>query len=735
MQHRKFGLRIPEPPRGRKPRGGSFFPTLFCRVFLISASLLLVLTPGHAQNASPAPAPKSSLQQHYDAAQDFQSAGKLENAALEYRLFLADALHRLASNRSDIGDFGKGGPLFEEALNLAPSDVDLRVDYADACRVANDLPKAKSLAQAAVDAAPQNAKAHLVLGRVLLLLNDPKAATEQLEAAVAIDSSFANGNALANAYLKSKDVPHAAQIFQEMLASYGDSAQIHMSFGTAYAQAGYPDQAIQEFKKVIAENGKYAGAHYSLGAAYVLGLGEAAYADAIPEFREELKINPDDFNSQFQLGFIDLNQHRFQDAETELTRAAALDAHNPDPFLSLGQLYQELNRASDAEAALRKTISLTKDVARNHYQVQRAHYILARLLLQSGRQEEGKQEMQISEELSKKSVLQNQGKPTGISNSDAAGTIAWKDTSKSEDVDPEALKQVESFETQVGPVIADSYDNLGAIAAGGNDFASALHDFQAASEWNPNLEGLDYNWGRAAFSANQYDQAVGPLGRYLQAHPDDTLVRSALGMSLFHLKNYGDALQTLKPMEPLVDADPNLAFAYSVCLVKAGDYAQGLERLKGLETENPNAPAIHEALGEALVRHGDLAEAAAELRTAVKLHPSGVYAKYNLALALIGLQQKEEAQQILGEVVRKSPQNSDACYQLGKLQLDHGDAKAAISTLEAGARMNPRSASIHFQLAAAYRKDSRVEDSERETKLYETLRTEESKDHDPPKQN
>jgi tetratricopeptide (TPR) repeat protein len=735
MRDERHEQQIPEPPRGRNPQGGSFFSAQFIRVIFIGASLLLLVIPSSAQGTNSTATQKTNLRQHFDAAQDFQSSGKLENAAEEYRLFLADALGKLASNRSQIGDFGKAVQLFEKALNLAPANVDLRIDYADACRMAKDLVKAQALAQAAVDAAPQNARAHVVLGRVLLQVNDPKAATEQMEAAVAIESNFANGSALASAYLKSKDEPHATQVFHEMLASYGDSVDLHMNFGTAYAQAGYPDQAIQEFKKVIALNGKYPGAHYSLGAAYVLGLGEAGYSEAIPEFREELKINPDDYNSQFQLGFIDLNQHRLPEAETELTRAATLAPTNPDAFLSLGQLYQELNRPADAEAALRKTIAITKDVTRNHYQVQRAHYLLARLLLQSGRQDEGKQEMQVSEVLSKKSVLQNQGKSAGAAVSDEVAANAWKDAPKSEDMDPQALKQVEAYEAQIAPAIADSYDNLGVIAAGGNDFAGAVGDFEAASEWNPNIEGLDYNLGRAAFSANQYEHAVGPLGRYLEAHPDDTLARSELGLSLFRIRNYADALETLKPMQGLVDADPNVAFAYSVCLVKAGDYAQGLDRLKGLGTENPNAPAIHEALGEALVRHGDFAAAATELRIAVKLNPAGIYAKYNLALALIGLEQKEEARQLLSEVVAKSPQIADAYYRLGKLQLEHGDAKAAIATLEAGAAKNPGNAPIHFQLAAAYRKDSRIQDSEREAKVYETLRDEESKAHDTPKQN
>ena len=731
MQDQKTRPQIYEPPRERKLRGGSFFLGGSFRIS-IPGSLVLLFTltvaSAGAQVSNPTASAKSPLQQHYEAAQSFQASGNLQGAAVEYRLFVAEALHRIAVARASIGDFAKALPLFDEALELAPSDVDLRVDYAEACRHAGDMQKAKSLAQGAVDAESGNVKAHLVLGRTLLQLNEVAAATQQFEAAVAIQPTFDNGYNLATAYLQGKDEPNATRVFSEMLTAFGDSPEIHMKFGSAYGAAGYPNQSIEEFKKVIAKNDKYPGAHYSLGAAYLVGLSDAIYPEAAEEFRKELELNPSDYNSHFHLGYIELSQHKLPEAQADLSRATELDPKNPDAYISLGQLYNELNRPSDAEAALRKAIALTTDVSRNHYQVQRAHYLLARLLLQSGRPDEGKAEMQISQELMQKSVLRNQGKDPGTGeDAAAAAPDAPVTAAKEPPVDPAMVKQVESFENQLGPAVADAYNNLGAIAAGNNDFATALGYFQKAFDWKPNLDGLDFNWGKAAFLANQFDQAVGPLGRLLQAHPDDPWARTALGTTFFKLKRYGEALKTLQPMESKLDADPQLGSIYAVCLVKTGEYDKGVGQLQALAKKNPDDAATHEVLGEALAGHGDFKNAAEELRAAVRLDPESAVAKYNLASTLIELHENDEAQALLLELAKTGWQNPHVYYSLGKLQLERGEVKAAIADLETAAKLSPNSGPIHHELAEAYRQDSRNEDADREMKLYEALKSDPAK--------
>jgi tetratricopeptide (TPR) repeat protein len=360
-----------------------------------------------------------------------------------------------------------------------------------------------------------------------------------------------------------------------------------------------------------------------------VGLADAAFPEAAEEFRKELANHPNDVLSLYQLGYIAASQHQIKEAENYLGRAATLDPANPDVYLSLGQAYAEAERRTEAEAALRKSIELTKDVSRNHYQVQRAHYLLGRLLLQAGHQEEAKQELKLADQLLKQSVASNQGqtrsRPSG-SDGDTAQMHAVRGP-----LDPETLKQVEAYETQIGPAIADGYNNLGAIMANGNEFSQAVTFFQQAATWNPSLEGIDYNWGKAAFAGNQYEQAIAPLTRHLQSHADDNPIRAALGASLFNVKRYNEAVQVLKPMENQVSSDPRLDYIYAESLVKGGELPAGISRLQALEQAMPKLFDVHMALGEAYSQQGDHSSAARELRTALELNPSDVNAQRELA--------------------------------------------------------------------------------------------------------
>lgn len=599
------------------------------QIILGLLSVVVTVVAG-AQTTSLAPPDPNTLRQRYDAAQSAQSAGRLEQAAGEYRAFLAEALRRLADRRAQAADFSKASELFEQALPLAPRDSGLHLDYAEALRAAGNLVGAESVAESVVQADPANGRAHFVLGRILLRRKEYKKASEQLDLAAAQEPTFEHGFLLATAYLSLKAPDRAATVFAEMLAGFGDTAAIHMEFGRAFAEAGYPEQGILEFKKAIAKNDKFPGAHYSLGAAYLVGLADAAFPEAAEEFRKELERHPDDVLSLYQLGYIAVSQHELKEAEQYLGRAAVLDPANPDVHLSLGQAYAEADRPGEAEASLRKSIELTKDVSRNHYQVQRAHYLLGRLLMQTGRQEEAKGELKIADQLFKQSVASNQGQPEIRPSSGGGDDVNMQARASEQQLDPATLKQVEAYEKQIGPAIADGYNNLGAIMAGGSQFAQAVKFFQQAAQWNPALEGIDYNWGKAAFAANQYEQAITLLTRHLQLHPDDNEIRSLLGSSLFNMKRYGEAAETLKPLAGQIEPDPGLDYIYSVSLVRSGAAGEGITRLLALAKASPKLFDVHMALGEAYSLQGDHANAAREFQIALDLNPSDADAKRQL---------------------------------------------------------------------------------------------------------
>jgi tetratricopeptide (TPR) repeat protein len=742
-------------------------------VLALMAVLLLSLCPAVAQTAKPKPSarqhtPPDLLQQHYDAARTFAVGGDQAHASVEYKTFLAEALRRIANARTNQSNFAAADMLFKDALAVAPENPEIRMDYAVLCLDKEDLPEARLQAEKALQLAPDLERAHYLLGRVLYEQEDYAGAKTQLEGAVVATPTFEVGYNLALTYLKLKDLNHVRLLFDEMIAGLGDSAQIHVQFGHAYWSAHYPDKAIDEFKKALARNPKIPQAHYFMGRAYLDRDEDKGWDEAAQEQREEIKNNPDDFRAHYELGNIALKRHSAEEAERELKRAAELAPDNPDPLIYLGELYAGQSRPSEAEAAMRRAIALTTDPSRGGYQIHRAHYVLGRVLIQSGRRDEGAKELKISAELRERTHpdVDRSGKTQDDLPLSAKENQVRPDTLEQSPADKQ---KVEAYLDQLKPGIADAYNNLGVAAAGQKDFTGALEYFRKAAKWEPSLPTLDRNLGMAAFYAGQYAEAITPLYHHLEQHPEDTRVRAALGLSYFEVEKYSAVLETLQLLKGQVDTDPGLALAYAVSLAKTQKYEEAMTRMKSLEQANPDSAGVHVAIGEAyadqklygtaieeyrkalaidpnqarthfllglsLMHEATQADAAEEFRAAVTLDPKDATAKYHLAYALIQMQKKDEGQALLREVVAQNPAYADAFYQLGKLQLEQGDTKGAISNLEVSAKLSPASDYIHYQLSMAYRRDSRTEDAEREMQKYEAMKQHRRGEHEAPPSN
>ncbi|HEX5284225.1 MAG TPA: tetratricopeptide repeat protein [Bryocella sp.] len=661
---------------------------MFLRSGLLGVSLILL------QYASAAPQAADTLQQRYLSAQSFQRDGKLSEAARQYRGFLADALGQLALGYAIVPDYAHAAPLFDEALGLEPNSPTLLLDYARTALRSGDFAHARTLASEFVEKYPENraklAEAHQVLGRALLKLNLDQQARKELETAVALDPTFANGYDLAVACLDLDDEKCAVQIFGEMERSFGDTAEIHLAFGRAYGDSDFQPRAIAEFRRAIEENPRLPGAHYLL-AAVLLATGNEKdpLQSAEAELNKELVNSPRDAMTYAALGRINVTRANYSEAERYLKKAISLDAQSPDAYLYMGQMYFDTNRMDDSEAALRKSIALTTDVSRNRYQVQKAHYLLGRILMKKGQQDAAHTEMQIERDLADRTLAQDKSKLAGLmdtSGSEGSSVTASAVVAPGRE-DQAAMRKVEAMREKVKPAVADGYNNLGAIAATNNDYSSASTYFERASEWNPSLEGLDYNWGRAAFAGGQYATAIPPLLRYVKSHPDDVGGRSVLGLSQFLSGKYPDCIVTLKPLMGRTDLAPQVEYAYAESLVESGDVAAGTQSLLDIERAHSEVPEVHRALGEAFDRQGDQKRAVEELQTAIRL----------------------------------SPQDGEAHYHLGRIELAGGESAQAIPELEAAVRLAPNNKEFHHELADAYTAVHRTADAEKEMATYSML--------------
>jgi tetratricopeptide (TPR) repeat protein len=235
------------------------------------------------------------------------------------------------------------------------------------------------------------------------------------------------------------------------------------------------------------------------------------------------------------------------------------------------------------------------------------------LLVQSGDVEAGRAEMRTAEALLLESKSHDESRLARKPTMDAP----LRQTRLAAPVDVDAEK---TFEHHVSPLMAGSYNNLGLISAIGKDYAEAVGYFEHAAQWNPALDGLDINWGKAAFAGRQYAQAVKPLSRGLQAHPEDVQLRSMLAVSEYMTHDFEQALQTFQPMQAQAEKIPMLA------------------------------SVLHGARGEKYASSGNHQQAVEELRAALQLNPADTGAKHALALSLMALGQKAEADTLLAEL-------------------------------------------------------------------------------------
>ena len=663
--------------------------------------LLFLLMPAGlhgGQNRVHGSADSNSLQEKYNAAQELQRKGKLNDAAVQYQAFVADALDELAMGYGAAQYYSQASPLFKEALALEPDSPSLLLDDARAALIAGNLADTKVLAAEFIQRYPGDrqrlAQAHQLLGRTLLKLNETQEARKELEAAVALDATFPNGYDLAVACLDLGDETCAVQLFAEMERSFGDTAELHMAFGRAYGESDFQPRAVTEFKRAIDENPRLPEVHYLLAAVLLATGGDESHAEeAKEELKKELVNSPNDAKTYAALGELGATSHNYAEAETYLKKAVLLGSENPDAYLYLGQIYFATNRQADAEAALRQCIHLTTDVSRNRYQVQKAHFLLGRILMQKGESDAARAEMSLSRELANKTLSQDKSRLAALTDTSGPGDAPSPETGMIPPViavtaDPATLRRLESMREHIRLPVADSYNNLGAIAATNNDYSSAIKFFERAAEWNPTLEGLDYNWGRAAFAGSQFAEAIMPLSRYVGAHPDDLGGRAVLGISQFMAGNYRGCIETLGTAIGKSGIAPQAEYVYAESLVRTDQVASGIERLRVIEKAHPEIPDVHRALGEALELRGEREASLIELRTAIGLSPS----------------------------------DADSHYDLGEMELEDGDKVAAISELETASRLLPDSVKFHQALADAYTAALRPAEAQKEIEICNLLR-------------
>jgi tetratricopeptide (TPR) repeat protein len=733
----------------------SLFAT-FHRIVFAAICCVSLMSGGWAQQNEKAAPQADPPQEHFHSAQTFQIAGDYEKAAAEYRAAIARGLQQLGNLRVSHKEFSPGTDLLTRAVQIEPSAVAARIDLGIARFKAGDFEAAKAEIEAALRQDPQDVRALNLAGKIYFMQGNFQAAADSLQAALQLQPDFDIGYTLALADLELKKTTPAGIIFDEMLASSKPSASLQALIGIAYRETGYLDQAVSHLNKALALDPKDSRARASLGLTYFLQ-GPQSYGRAREQFVAALAITAADYTSLYHLGMIAANQHNLPEAIKWFRRAAAARPSEPDIYFRLAQAQFDSGEFQLAVATLRKSENLFSRDPKNP-DVALVHELLGHALEKQGKHSDAAAELARAQEIRSAQPKAGSGQPTGLQS-------AWTDHPGQQEVRSMVLEvprgslvskaDEAEYVRQISALLGEAYDNLGVIDARAGRYADASAEFSQAAHWNSGIQGLDRNWGTAAFRANQFDQAISPLERQLRRTPGDPVVREMLGVCYFMSDKFGQAASVFTPALDKLSDNPGVLYAAGVSLVRSGNTKAAAKLFSRMLKDHPNVPQVHLLLGQAHAELAEYPEALAEFSRALELDPKlaeahyykGIVrfkqgqmddagqefqaelvvnpkmaaAQYQLAVVRLAQHQLDDSVRLLTQVLAETPGNADAHYQLGKALLEKDNVKGAVENFEAAARLQPRDYT-YYQLSLAYRRDGRLPDAKNALAMYERLK-------------
>lgn len=249
--------------------------------------------------------------------------------------------------------------------------------------------------------------------------------------------------------------------------------------------------------------------------------------------------------------------------------------------------------------------------------------------------------------------------------------------------------------------LADAQAYLGMLYGIRGQWKDAIREFQDAIQADPAYVEVYTELGEAYLNAlGSVDQAISPLEKAVQLHPNDERARRLLGTAYLRVNRVDEAKRELKKALELnaseVDAIYNLGLAH----FREGKFEAASSHFKQLLKYDPLHAQAHFNLGNCLARTGQRAESKKTLQTFEKLRV------------------QEEQLKHLDRLVSRHPKDPAVWRQLGLLRLERREWDNAVTALEECITLAPKEARCQEALGFVY---AQLKDYKKAKQTYEDI--------------
>ena len=435
--------------------------------------------------------------------------------------------------------------------------------------------------------------------------------------------------------------------------------------GVAAVQARQLTLAERQFRNVVRLAPGIAAGYSALGAVLVQ---EGRNADALPELRRALQMDPGDAAAQLNLGTASaavLGTPAGSSAQVDqgirsllawqTQHGAALPA---DAAIALAQLYNAKDQPADA-----------------------AHTLDAALA----------------------------ASPNDPTLQDAVGVLLAQ------------AKQFADAETHFRAAVAAAPAGSDTLAATllhlGSDLldegrpTDAVVPLQQAAALRPSNTGIRVQLGSAQFQAGDESGALDTLQQALRQDPQNSQAAYQLALTLESVGRNAEAVPLFAQVLKARPDDPGVLTNYGLALVQTGKAREAIPLYTHAVKMAPNDATLHQDLGVAYLQQSDLDNAIAEFARSSELDPNSAQIAYDLGLAYKLKDRFAESITAFEKARALDPQLADAPYSLGVLYMQQGDFGKAATVLEQAVTLRPDNGEMWGMLGSVLKQDGKPKDA------------------------
>jgi len=251
------------------------------------------------------------------------------------------------------------------ALKLNPNYTEAHIDLGNLYAAEGRMDDALGEYKAVLKLKPDHVEAHISLGNVYLMKGLKGEALRAYQTALKLSpDDFQAHNNLGNLYFMEDRLDDAVKEYRIALKLNPGAVRTRRNLMTVYRKQGRLGETAKEQQGISPKaESNPAEEHMDLGNTYYR---KGRLEEAIKEYREFLKLNPDSAEAHNSLGNVYYKQGRLDDALGEYRTALKLHPDSAEVHNNIGKIYGRQGRLDKALKEFRAAVKLNPDFADAH---------------------------------------------------------------------------------------------------------------------------------------------------------------------------------------------------------------------------------------------------------------------------------------------------------------------------------------------------------------------------------